>query len=95
MKVESQKHYMTKVCGHLLVENLRIRPGSQSAFQFIPKLFDGVEVRALCRLVKFFHTDLNKQFLYGPRFVHRGIVMLKQERAFPNLLPQSWKHRIV
>jgi hypothetical protein len=56
---------------------------------------DGVEVRALCRPVKFFHTDINKPFLYGPRFVHGGIVMLKQERAFPKLLPQSWKLRIV
>ena len=72
-----------------------IRSGSQSAFQFIPNVFDGVEVRALCRPVKFFHTDLNKPFLYGPRFVHWGIVMLKQERAFPILLPQCWKHRIV
>ena len=44
---------------------------------------------------KFFHTDLDKPFLYGPRFVHGGIVMLKQKRAFPKLLPQSWKHRIV
>ena len=72
-----------------------IRPGSQSAFQFIPKVFGGDEVSALCRPVKFFHTDLDKPFLYGPRFVDRGIVMLKQERAFPKLLPQSWKHRIV
>ena len=63
---------------------LGVRPGSQSAFQFIQKVFDGVEVRALCRPVKFFHTDLNKPFLYGPR-----IVLLKQERAFPKLLPQS------
>ena len=46
-----------------------------------PNVFDGVEVRALCRPVNFFHTDLDKPFLYGPRFVHRGIVMLKQERA--------------
>ena len=61
----------------------------------IPKVFDGVEVRALCRPVKFFHTNLNKPFLYGPHFVHRGIVMLKPERAFPKLLPQSWKHRII
>jgi hypothetical protein len=67
--------------------------GSQSAFQIIPKVFIGVEVRALCRPVKFFHTDLDKPFLYGPRFVHRGIVMLNQEIAFPKLLPQSWKHR--
>uniref|UniRef100_A0A4W5PS16 Uncharacterized protein n=1 Tax=Hucho hucho TaxID=62062 RepID=A0A4W5PS16_9TELE len=43
---------------------------------------------------KFFNTNLDKPFLYGPRFVHRGIVMLKQERAFPKMLPQSWKHRI-
>jgi hypothetical protein len=71
-----------------------IRPGSQSAFQFIPKLMDAVEVRALCRPVKFFHTNLDKPFLYGPRFVHWGIVMLKQEMAFSKLLPQSWKHRI-
>jgi hypothetical protein len=28
-----------------------IRPGSQSAFQFIPKVFDRVEVRALCMSV--------------------------------------------
>ena len=61
-----------------------IMPGSQSVFQFIPKVFDGVEVRALCRPVKFFHSDLDKPFLYVPRVVHWGIVMLKQERAFPN-----------
>ena len=72
-----------------------IRSGSQSAFQFVPKVFDGVEVRALCRLVKIFHTDLDKPFLYGPLFVHGGMFMLKQERAFPKLLLQSWKHRIV
>ena len=64
----------------------------QSAFQFILKVFDGVEVRALCRPVKFFHTDLYKPFLYGPHFVHGDIVTLKQERAFPKLLPQIWKH---
>ena len=39
--------------------------------------------------------DLDKQFLYGPCFVHVGIVMLKQERAFPKMLSQSWKCRIV
>jgi hypothetical protein len=64
-------------------------------FQFIPKVFDGVEVKALFRPIKFFHTDLDKPFMYGPGFVHGGIVMLKQERAFPKLLLQSWKHRIV
>ena len=44
-----------------------------SAFKFIPKVFDWVEVRALCRPVKFFHTDLDKPFLYGLRFVHGGL----------------------
>ena len=61
-----------------------IRPGSQSALQFIPKVFDGVEVSALCRPVKFFHTDLNKPFLYGPRFVHGGVVMLNRKRPSQN-----------
>jgi hypothetical protein len=70
------------------------KPGSQSVLKFIPKVFDGVKVRALCRPVKVFHTDLDKSFLYGPRFVHDS-VRLKQERAFPKLLPQSWNHRIV
>ncbi len=41
-----------------------LKPGSQSAFQFIPKVLD--EVRAICRLVKFFHTKLGKPFLYWP-----------------------------
>jgi hypothetical protein len=36
-----------------------IRPGSQSAFKLFPKVFDEDEVRALCRPVKFFHTDLD------------------------------------
>ena len=49
----------------------------------------------LCRPVKFLHTDLDKPFMYGPRFVQRGVVMLEEERAFPNQLPQIWKHRIL
>jgi hypothetical protein len=40
--------------------------------------------------VNFFYTVLNKPFLYGPRFVHGGIVMLKQESGFTKLLPQRW-----
>ena len=63
-----------------------IRPGSQSAFQLIPNVFDGVEVRAQCMPVKFFHTNLDKPLPFGPFFVQRDIVMLKQERAFPKLL---------
>ena len=57
-----------------------IRPGSQLVVQFLPKVFNGVEVRAVCRPVKFFHTDL---------------VKLKRERVFPKLLLHIWKHRIV
>jgi hypothetical protein len=37
-------------------------------------MFDGVEDRTLCRPVKFLNTDLDKPFLYGPRFVHWGFV---------------------
>jgi hypothetical protein len=58
-------------------------------------LGDGFEVRVPCRPVKFFHTVLDKPFLYGLHFEHGGIFMLKQERAFPKILPQSWKHRII
>ena len=67
----------TKVCGH--------------PFKLVD--FDGVEVRALWRPVKFFHNDLDKPFLYGLHVVH-GSVMLKQKSAFPKLLLQSWKHGI-
>ena len=48
-----------------------IRSGS---FQFIPKVLDRVEVRALCRPVKFFQSKLGKLFLYGDGFVYRGHV---------------------
>ncbi|MCI4383748.1 hypothetical protein PGIGA_G00030000 [Pangasianodon gigas] len=54
------------------------RSGVQSVFQFIPKVFSGVEVRALCRTLEFFHSNLNTPCLHGARFVHRGIVMLEQ-----------------
>ena len=60
-----------------------------------PKGVDWVEVRDLCRQVKLLNTNLNKLFLYGPRFVHGGIVTMKQERAFPKLMPQCWKHIII
>ncbi|MCJ8737978.1 hypothetical protein PDJAM_G00030230 [Pangasius djambal] len=54
------------------------RSGVQSVFQFIPKVFSGVEVRALCRTLEFFHSNLHTPRLHGARFVHRGIVMLEQ-----------------
>lgn len=34
------------------------KPGSQ--LQFIPKVSDGIEVRALCGPVKFFRTKMGK-----------------------------------
>jgi hypothetical protein len=58
-------------------------------------VFDGVEVRDLWRPVKFFHTDLDKPFLYGSRFVHRGIVMMKQGRAFPNKVGSTESSRML
>ncbi|KAK3533131.1 hypothetical protein QTP70_008806 [Hemibagrus guttatus] len=54
-----------------------------------------VEVRTLCRPVKFLHTKLNHPCLYGPCFVHWCAVMLEQEVAIPKLFPQSWEHEIV
>ncbi|MCI4386200.1 hypothetical protein PGIGA_G00059530 [Pangasianodon gigas] len=54
------------------------RSGVQSVFQFIPKVFSGVEVRALCRTLEFFHSNLHTPCLHGARFVHRGIAMLEQ-----------------
>ena len=50
-----------------------IRPGSQSAFQFIPKVINVVEIRAMCKPIMFFHTDLEKNpFLYGPHWRWTG-----------------------
>jgi hypothetical protein len=71
-----------------------IRPGSQSVFQFIPKVFDGFEVKVLCRPVKFFHTDPNKRFLYVPLLFARGNYHTETAKGLPKLLPQSWKHRM-
>lgn len=42
----------------------------------IAKVLSGVEVRAQCRPVKFFYTDLGKPCIHASRFV--PIVMLKQ-----------------
>ncbi len=59
-------------------------------FQSIPKLLDGLEVRAQWRPVKFFHCKLRKPVIFS---CSGGIVMLKQEKA--KLLSQIWKHTIV
>ncbi len=46
------------------------------AFQFIPKVLGGAEVRTQCRQIKFFHTKLGKQFLYEAGFVSCGTVSI-------------------
>ena len=61
----------------------------------IPKVIYRVEVRTLCRPVKFLHPKITHSCLYGPCFVHWCAVMLEQERAIPKLFPQSWEHEIV
>ena len=60
-----------------------------------PKVFCRVEVRTLCRPVKFLQTKLARPYLYGPCFVHWCAVMLEQEGAIPKLFPQSWEYEIV
>lgn len=42
----------------------------------------------MCMSVKLFHTKLEKYFFMD------YVVILKQERAFPKLLPQHYKHFI-
>ena len=50
--------------------------------QFIPKMFDGVEVRALCRPIKFFHTDWQTISVWATLYVG-GIVILKKGKGLP------------
>lgn len=48
------------------------------AFQFIPKVFSGIEVRALYRPHEFFNSRLTETYLYGAHIVHRGTVPVKE-----------------
>lgn len=41
--------------------------------QILQKVLDGVEVLALCRPVKVFHTKLRKLFLFKACFIHRDM----------------------
>ena len=68
---------------------------SQLAFQFIHKVLDRVQVQALCRPVKFFHTKLGKAFLYGAGFVNRDSVFISFLFQQDKLLTQSWTNTIV
>lgn len=51
------------------------------------KVLGEAEVTALCGSVNFFRTKLGKSLSYLLGFVHGCIVTLKQEKAFPKLLP--------
>ena len=53
------------------------------------KVLDGVEVSKLP------HQIGKTFFFYGSGFMHRSIVMLKQEIVPLKLLPQSLRHTIV
>ncbi len=57
-----------------------IRPGS---FQFIPKVFDGVEVRALCRPVKFFHNQTGKKISLQTWLCAQGHFCVETEKGLP------------
>lgn len=51
------------------------------------KVLGEAEVMALCGSVNFFRTKLGKSLSYLLGFVHGCFVTLKQEKAFPKLLP--------
>lgn len=51
------------------------------------KVLGEAEVTALCGSVNFFRTKLGKSLSYLLGFVHGCFVTLKQEKAFPKLLP--------
>lgn len=57
-----------------------------------PKCVVLIEVRTLCRPVRFIHTRLCHSCLYGPCFVDWCTVMLEGARS--KLSPQSWEHGI-
>ncbi len=63
-------HPVEHLQGHINVGARRT--GSQSPFQFIPKVFDAVEVTALYGPIKFFHTKPIQPCLYGPCWNRKG-----------------------
>jgi hypothetical protein len=64
-----------------------IRHGSQSAFQFIPKVFNGVEVRAL----QASQVHPYRQTISGPCFVHW--VIAETVKVLPQNVATKLKHR--
>lgn len=54
--------------------------GPQSVFKLIPNMLDGVDVRTLCRLVKFFTSSGGKPLVCGPGFELWGALSGRKRR---------------
>lgn len=62
----------------LVTSNTDVGGGNQV---LLPKVLDGVEVRALCRPVQFFHNILRNPSIYGAGFVHGGHCHVETEKG--------------
>jgi hypothetical protein len=94
-------HYMTKSMwtparrtSHFKMMGINMDLVPRLLLQQPPLFWEGFPLDTGTLLQDCFHSA-TRALMHGPRFVHRGIVMLNQERAFPKLLQQRWKHRIV
>lgn len=76
---------------------LVMKPVLQSAFKFILKVLDGVDVRALCTPARLFHTTLGKLLYNSMDLVlcMWALSCYKLERDKHKLLTQSWKQTTV
>lgn len=52
------------------------RPGEQMAFQVIPKVYNGVKVRAMCRPLGFFNRKFDKLCFMEEQFVENMVRVL-------------------
>lgn len=77
-----QKH-STGFWTNIRCQYLVRKPGVQPVYQFIPKVCSEVEVRALWKLLKFFHINVGKPWLYRVRCMHKNTVLLKYCRFAP------------
>lgn len=68
------------------------RPGSQSAFQIMPKVCNRVKVRPLCRPLEFLHTIIVKLFCYA---LCKGAQSCWNRKGPSPNLSQGWKCTIV
>uniref|UniRef100_A0A667XDP1 Niban apoptosis regulator 2b n=1 Tax=Myripristis murdjan TaxID=586833 RepID=A0A667XDP1_9TELE len=80
---------------HSVMKDIMMGESDTSLMNVFCIVFYRVQVRTLCRPVKFIHTRLCHPCLYGPCFVHWCTVMLEEEGARSKLFPQGWEHGIV